>query len=90
MLVRVDSVVMRDLLKEILYELRKADEKYKHDPMTHMKVGFKTIECELKELEREVERYQYELGHPEWLKKEAIQVAAMAVKFLRDICKSPS
>ncbi len=69
----------------VLDELNKADKKYTHDPMTHMKVGLKTIECEFVELEREVDRFQYATGHWDWMKKEAIQVAAMAFKFLRDI-----
>jgi hypothetical protein len=67
---------------EITAELRRADKKYVDDPMTTAELGLATIKCELAELEREVLRPQ---RHDEWLRKEAIQVAAMAVKFLRDI-----
>lgn len=77
------------ILLDIFNELKKADAKYLHDPMTHMKVGLKTIECEYKELEREVERATYEKPHWDWMRKEAVQVAAMAIKFMRDIiCKA--
>jgi hypothetical protein len=73
------------VVDEVRAELYRADEKHKNDPMVHMRVGFKTLECEVKELEREVERFIYEAGNPALLHREAVQVAAMALKFLRDI-----
>lgn len=73
------------LLAEVITELNHADRKHANDPMVHMRVGFKTLECEVKELEREVERFAHEAGNAQLLHKEAIQVAAMALKFLRDI-----
>lgn len=78
---------MDTVINDVLEELRRADAKYAHDPMVHMKVGLKTIHAEFVELEREVERFDYGTGKPDQLRKEAIQVAAMAIKFLRDICK---
>lgn len=69
---------------EIQMELNRADEKYEHDPMSTAELGLATIKCELAELEREVLRPVY---HEEWMRKEAIQCAAMCVKFLRDVIK---
>lgn len=74
------------IIVEIHAELMKADAKYKADPMVEARVGHKTILCELTELEREIERHPA-LQRPKAMRKEAIQVAAMAVKFIRDICK---
>jgi len=51
--------------------------------MTNKEVGLATLKCEVMELEREVVR---PTEHPEWMRKEAIQSAAMAIKFVRDIC----
>lgn len=70
------------IFQAIEEELFRADTKYAHDPMTTAEIGLATIKCELAELEREVLRPH---RHEEWLRKEAIQVAAMAVKFLRDV-----
>jgi hypothetical protein len=75
-------MILDKIFVEIVAELSRADAKYQHDPMTTAELGLATIKCELAELEREVLRTQ---RHEEWLRKEAIQVAAMAVKFLRDI-----
>jgi hypothetical protein len=74
------------ILGDVAAELEHADKKYPHDRMVERKVGLLTIKCELTELEREVERSN-ELLRPKDMRKEAVQVAAMAVKFLRDICK---
>jgi hypothetical protein len=73
------------IFRDIAEELNRADTKYQHDPMVHMKVGLKTIHAEFVELEREVERFDYNEGKPEQLRREAIQTAAMSIKFLRDI-----
>jgi hypothetical protein len=75
------------LLAEILNELAYADSKYKHDPMSSAEIGLATIKCEIAELEREVLR---PIRNNEWLKKECVQVCAMGVKFLRDICNNES
>lgn len=72
------------ILCEVFYELAKADSKYKHDPMSSAEIGLATIKCEIAELEREVIRPR---RNDEWMRREAIQVAAMGLKFLRDVCK---
>ena len=72
------------IFDEIVSELRRADKKYEHDPMSTAELGLATIKCELAELEREVLRPVY---HEEWMRKECVQVAAMACKFLRDVIK---
>ena len=73
---------IEQVFEEILAELKRADAKYQHDPMTTAELGLATIKCELAELEREILR---PVRHDEWMRKEAIQVAAMACKFLRDV-----
>lgn len=78
-----------DILIDIIMELQSADVKHVKDPMTNMRVGFKTLECEVKELEREVERSTYETPRLDLMRHEGVQCGAMAVKFLRDICDKP-
>lgn len=78
-----------DIIDDILAELQRADIKHANDPMTHMRVGFKTLECEVKELEREVERSTYSVPRPDLMRNEAVQTGAMAIKFIRDICDRP-
>jgi len=51
--------------------------------MIEAKVGAKTIEAELVELQRECERTEI---RPNQIKKEAVQVMTMGYKFVRDIC----
>lgn len=68
-----------DIYHEINLELDRADRK--HPPMAEMVEGLYTLKCEVMELEREVIRRNFD---PSAMKKEAIQVAAMAIKFLRD------
>lgn len=72
---------MKPIFNEILLELSKADNKY--PPMAEAVEGLHTIKCELAELEREIMRKGF---NQSLMTKEAIQVAAMAVKFLRDCC----
>lgn len=79
----MEATIPSRIINDIHDELLRADLKYKHDPMTTAEMGLATIKCELMELEREVVRPK---RHPEWLRKEAVQVAAMAVKLLRDVC----
>lgn len=75
----------QDIFADIEDELFRADSKYLHDPMSpeEIRSSFLTIKAELAELEREVERVK---RRPHLLQKEATQVAAMAVKFIRDVC----
>lgn len=69
------------LAAEALSELDRADAK--HGPMLEPVEGLYTLRCEVMELAREVHRAHRD---PEALRKEAVQVAAMAIKFLRDCC----
>lgn len=75
--------MINQIIQDIIEELGRADAKYAHDPMSHKKLGLATLKCEVMELEREVER---PVEHLEWMRKEAVQSAAMAIKFIRDIC----
>lgn len=72
-----------NILDSLFKELGRADAKYIDDPMVEPKVSVKTIECELTELQREVER---SVIRPEAMRKEAVQVMTMGYKFIRDIC----
>ena len=74
------------IIGDVLMELDRADAKYTDDRMVEPIVGLTTIKCELLELERECLRHP-ELRRPKDMRKEAVQVAAMAIKFLLDICK---
>ena len=69
------------MIQTILNELQSADRK--HPPMVEMVEGLHTLKCEIAELEREIMRQNF--NHVT-MTKEAIQVAAMALKFLRDCC----
>lgn len=67
---------------EVFAELSRAD--CKHPPMAESIEGFHTLLCEVTELQREVFRRNHDA---QAMRKEAIQVAAMALKFLRDCCQ---
>lgn len=69
------------IVGEIETELARADAK--HGPMLEPVEGLYTLRCEVMELAREVHRKNQD---PQAMRKEAVQVAAMAVKFLRDCC----
>jgi hypothetical protein len=69
------------IFNAIQAELKKADTKY--GLMPERIEGIHTLKCEVAELDREVHRVNF---NSDEMKKEAVQVAAMAVKFLRDIC----
>jgi hypothetical protein len=69
------------LINDIFDELEAADKKY--PPMAEKVEGLHTLKCEVAELEREIMRVNHD---PAAMRKEAIQVAAMALKFLRDCC----
>lgn len=82
---KVQFVAKNDIFNLILAELARADDKYPDDPMSleELEASLETIECELAELRREVKRRKL---RPDALQKEAVQVATMGVKFLRDCC----
>jgi hypothetical protein len=75
-----DKVV--DIVGEVIKELNRADKKYRHMPESVE--GLKTLQCEVCELDREVFRVNQDSDQK---LTEAIQVAAMAVKFIRDCCE---
>lgn len=68
-------------IQQVLNELAAADRKY--PPMAEPVEGLHTIKCELAELEREIMRQGFD---QKAMIKEAIQVSAMSLKFLRDCC----
>lgn len=80
-----DCINVVKILKDILEELKRADDKHSDDPMSpeELKASWGTIRCELYELKREVDRVN---KRPADMRKEAVQLGAMAVKFLRDCC----
>jgi hypothetical protein len=69
------------IFEAIQKELKKADTKYGRMPERIEAIH--TLKCEVSELDREVHRKNF---NPDEMKNEAVQVGAMAVKFLRDIC----
>lgn len=72
------------ILKAMFDELEHADTKYHDDKMSReeIKASYQTIRCELQELKREISRKK---KRPDLMRKEAIQVLAMAFKFNRDV-----
>jgi hypothetical protein len=73
----------KKIFTAIATELDRADGKY--PPMNGPVEGLHTLKCEVAELEREVMREHKDHAA---LMQEAVQVGAMAVKFLRDCCMS--
>ena len=71
----------QDIYNEVMEELKRADKK--HAPMAEKVEGLFTLKCEVMELEREVVRINHD---KQAMRTEAIQVAAMSIKFLRDCC----
>jgi hypothetical protein len=69
------------VLLAVIAELRRAQGL--HEPMAGPLDGYATIQCEVAELAREVMR---ENPQPQALRTEAVQVAAMGVRFLLDVC----
>lgn len=54
-------------------------------PMHSAHEGYAILLEELGELWTEVQAHQ-KTGNPEWMRREAVQVAAMAIRFLVDLC----
>lgn len=75
---------MTTTIQQIFDELHRADQKY--PPMAEAVEGLHTIKCELAELEREIMKQSFD---QKAMIKEALQVAAMSLKFLRDCCYMP-
>lgn len=69
------------VLLAVIAELRRAQGL--HEPMDGPLDGYATIQCEVAELAREALR---EKPQPAALRTEAVQVAAMGVRFLLDVC----
>ena len=73
-----------NIIEKMFLELERADKKHADDPMSRwdMDASFNTLKCEVFELERELSRKRPDIQK---IEKEAIQVMAMAHKFLRDV-----
>ena len=80
-----DAQKENNIIKLMLLEVDRADKKYEDDKMSpeEMDASILTLECELFELKREIARKK---KRPDLMRKEAVQVMAMAFKFLRDVC----
>lgn len=70
---------MEDIITEVIAELQRADAK--HPPMDGIDEGYGTLRVEVAELKRELGR-RNKNDQETW--KEAVQVAAMGLKLLRD------
>lgn len=72
---------MSDPLAEIAAQLAKAEQK--HAPMRGAHEGYAVILEELDELWAEIKRQHID---PTAMRKEALHVAAMAARFVKDVC----
>ena len=77
------SESFKQLWLEILYELQSARSKYPAFHSSHE--GYATILEECEELWAEIKK-KPKKRNPLRMKGEAIQVAAMAIRFIQDIC----
>ena len=77
----VEAAQMYIIHEEVMEELARADKKY--GPMKGERSGIRTIKCEVEELHGEIDSEIQNLCSK---RKEAVQVAAMAMKFIRDCC----
>ena len=74
-------MIKAGVIIEVFNELDRSD--HIHGKMPEMVEGLHTLKCEVAELEREIMRKNHD---PAAMKVEAVQVAAMGLKFLRDCC----
>lgn len=74
-----------NILSEIIIEYEKAKSKY--PPFHSYHEGYAVIKEELDELWDEIKKEKSTLGPNLKMEKEAIQVSAMAIRFLKDCCK---
>lgn len=79
----LEPVRIYEVVNDVLEEIERANRKY--PPMRSAHEGISVIREEVLELEKEVFIKQADRD-PDRMKQEAIQVAAMAMKFLMDIC----
>lgn len=75
---------INSVLAEICVEVERAEAK--HAPMHSAHEGYAVILEELDELKAEVWKGGSVPRDPVAMRKEAIEVAAMAVRFIRDVC----
>jgi hypothetical protein len=75
---------MKQMMTAILTEYESASSKYPPFNSTHE--GYAVIKEEIDELWDMVKTNKGLLGNSE-MKKEAIQIAAMAMRFIKDLCK---
>ena len=74
---------MNDILDEVFIELQHAQASYA--PMHSAHEGYAILKEELDELWDEIKKKQHD---PAKLEAEARQVAAMAIRFINDVCRS--
>ncbi len=79
----MNTIDARDIAHEILKELAKAREKF--PPMVSAHEGFAILKEEVDELWDEV-KDDKSLGRKARMRDEAVQVAAMALRFIIDVC----
>jgi hypothetical protein len=78
-------MALEDILDEVLEEVQSATD---YNPPFHSShEGFAVLLEELEELKTEVFKKRGERSHKK-MRDEAIQVAAMAVRFVLDICEA--
>lgn len=75
---------LEDLLAEVGREVARAEAK--HAPMNSAHEGYAVLLEEVDELWEEV-RKQTRDRSPEAMRTECVQIAAMAVRFVRDVCE---
>lgn len=81
--VLIDKYEIEEAFVAVQEEVYKAIEKY--EPFHSAHEGFSVLNEEVDELWEEVKRKQGERNTTK-LRQEAIQVAAMAIRFIHDIC----
>ncbi len=78
---RKGATVKEYLPDEVRIELRRAESK--HAPMHSAHEGFAVILEELEELKAEVFKKRPDVKR---MRKEALQIAAMGLRFIQDVC----
>lgn len=77
----VEGLVLEDIAREVVIELGRATRK--HGPMRSSHEGYAVILEEFDELWDEVKAQKQDIPA---MRAEAIQVAAMAMRFVLDVC----
>lgn len=78
---------MLDIVSEVLNELDRATEMF--GPFHSAHEGFAVLDEERDELKDAVKLKQSDPTRVKKMREEAVQVAAMAIRFIRDCCQEP-